>query len=213
MGNKMALKDYIDKYHNKKDELALDPEYENALSENFNGSSYLSKYAFKFKLSLSNEENFEKLFEIIGEKNSYNNDIVTLDSVRYLYYALTINNIKIKFYLIAFLIFGNKESMEVSDFKKNLQNLFLYPNYTSYLDQFLNYSKDLIITKNVIDKSKSKKGEVRIQKEIKIKDFINHKGNQDENIAFLRHLFFLKKVQRISKFNFFPDICVLIFQL
>ena len=111
MGNKLTLQECIDKTINKKNELTLEPEYENSLRENFSGSSYLSKYNFKFKLTLSKDENREKLFEILGE-NSNNNDIVSLDSVRYLYYALTNDNLKIKFYLIAFLIFGNKEFIE-----------------------------------------------------------------------------------------------------
>ena len=200
----MTLQECIDKTINKKNELTLELEYENSLRENFSGSSYLSKYDFKFKLTLSKEENREKLFEILGE-NSNNNDIVSLDSVRYLYYALTNNNIKIKFYLIAFLIFGNKEFIEVGNYKKNLKNLFLYPNHTSYINQFINFSRDLIITENYIDKSKSEKGEVKQRKVIKIKDFINHKGNQNQNIGFLNNLHFLKKIPRISQFKFEPN--------
>ena len=86
-------------------------------------------------------------------------------------------------------------------YQNNLKNLFLYPNHTSYINQFLNYSKDLIITKNVIDKSKSEKGEIKQEKEIKIKDFINHKGNQNQNIGFLRDLHFLKKIPTIIQFK------------
>ena len=204
MGNKLTLQECIDKTINKKNELTLEPEYENSLRKNFSGSSYLSKYDFKFKLTLSKEENREKLFEILGE-NSNNNDIVSLDSVRYLYYALTNDNLKIKFYLIAFLIFGNKEFIEEGNYQKNLKNLFLYPNHTNYMNQFLNFSRDLIITENYIDKSKSEKGEVKQRKVIKIKDFINHKGNQNQNIGFLNNLHFLKKIPRISQFKFEPN--------
>jgi tRNA 2-selenouridine synthase SelU len=154
MGNKMAIKEYINKAKKDNRTITLDEKGKNKLIEiypqsvnNDENLVFLRKNIFRIAMQLSDDKNFEKIFEIFGEKDDEKKeDIITFDSIKYLYCAFTDDSPKIKFILITFLLFGNKEFIRRFDLGNNISNLFLsYPkSFNDYLDYIENlYQKEI----------------------------------------------------------------------
>ena len=156
----MAIKNYINNAYKKgnysvsKDK-AIDnklkevfPQYQQKTNQfyqfnNYTGEEiYIGKNALRFCLQLSDDKNFEKIFEIFGEKNEKKEEIITFDSLKYLYYSFTNeDNPKIKFILISFLLFGKEEQLEINELRKIITQ-FEYNNDT-LLNLFSNYNENL----------------------------------------------------------------------
>ena len=215
MGNKLAIKKYIDRETHSKNKLFLDEESDNYLKEmypksinNDAESLYINKNLFRRAMQISDDKNYERIFEIFGEKTEKNENIITFDSIKYLYYAFTSDNIKIKFILIGFLIFGNKEYISEDDFNNNIKNFF--DKYKKLINPFSNYSKKLLKPDNNKTKSQSnnnKKQDTKDTKDtkdnmiIKRNNFINN-YETFENLELINEFIFYKKIPGISKFKF-----------
>ena len=215
MGNKLAIKKYIDRETHSKNKLFLDEESDNYLKEmypksinNDAESLYINKNLFRRAMQISDDKNYERIFEIFGEKTEKNENIITFDSIRYLYYAFTSDNIKIKFILIGFLIFGNKEYISEDDFNNNIKNFF--DKYKKLINPFSNYSKKLLKPDNNKTKSQSnnnKKQDTKDTKDtkdnmiIKRNNFINN-IDTFANLELINEFIFYKKIPGISKFKF-----------
>ena len=177
---------------------------------------YLKKNIFREFLQLYDKKMFDRIFEIFGEIDDKYGEIITLDSLKYLYYSFTNDDPKIKFILITFLIFCNKKSMGKIEL---INNIFLTLN--SELSQSIYKLVDLVEINS--EKSKNKKTnykkfpkshkkikeseenfyfEIIIERE----DFINSfKFYEKTNKNFLTNFHFLKKFTCISKFKFDPN--------
>ena len=222
MGNKMAIKNYINNAYKKgnysvsKDK-AIDnklkevfPQYQQKTNQfyqfnNYTGEEiYIGKNVLRFCLQLSDDKNFEKIFEIFGEKNEKKEEIITFDSLKYLYYSFTNeDNPKIKFILISFLLFGKEEQLEINELRKIITQ-FEYNNDT-LLNLFSNYNENLF---RIINNKKVKHRHKNVeQKFIQRHEFIkNYELFEEPNKSdSLVNFHFLKKFTGSSLFKLEAD--------
>ena len=215
MGNKITIKDYINKITQKNSYSVTQDEYiENELkrilpayqsllyANDYNGQMlFIRKNNFRLCLQLSDEKYLEKIFEIFGEKDEKNEDIITIESIKYLYYSFTTDDINIKLILIAFLNFGNKEILEENDIGKNI-SIFDYPN-NELRFVFNNYFRDLSVFVNPMSgKHKHSKIEARyINRDDFIRYLFNFEKDKNKKIEAVKDFHFLKKYIGTSEYK------------
>jgi len=140
MGNKLTIKKYIKTANNNR-KIVLDEKIEKEIKDLFpqqhNNNYYPNNYAFneqkpclkKYELrnllQISDKANFDRIFEIFGDKNEDKEEIIYQENLKYLYYSFTDNQSKIKFILFSFLIFGDKEYIEEKELKKLISHFFI----------------------------------------------------------------------------------------
>ena len=214
MGNTSSIKGYINKVNqNIRFNLEKDEAIDNKLKELFpqykqinNHEApeiFIRKNIFRIFLQISEEENFGKIFEIFGEKDEKQQEIVTFDSIKYLYYAFTKEDSKIKIILISFLIFGNKKYLEENILTSYISKVNF--NNKELTELFIDYIKKLAM----IDRKKEKYPHSKVKEiNIKIEDFIHlffklEEGKQ-KRIDLISNFHFLKHFTGISTFKLDP---------
>ena len=112
------------------------PKWESAIGDNLKKniysiiSNYMSnryefvlKNNFKYILQLSDEEIFDKIYNIFGS-NLEGHEFFTLKDIECLYYSIKSKKPKIKKILIAFLIFQNEKELKFNDINRNIFKIF-----------------------------------------------------------------------------------------
>ena len=205
MGTQMAIKKYINK-EKKTKKLELDEKSLNELKELFprqinqneEQTLYIGKNDLCNLLQIAEKKNFERIFEIFGQKTENKEDIITFESIEYLYYSFTNENPKIKMILFAFLIFGDKEILDEKElntmislhFNKN-ENLF---------NPFLKYAMKLGEIED--NKKKKKHTHSAYYKIIERNDFFKCTNYfEDGNLDIISNFHFLKTFKGISEFK------------
>ena len=202
----MAIKKYINR-ENKTKKLVLDEKSLNELKELFprqinqdeEQSLYIGKNDLCNLLQISEKKNFERIFEIFGQKTENKEDIITFESIEYLYYSFTNENPKIKMILFAFLIFGNKEIMDEKELRK------IIPIFFNKNDNLLNpFFKYTIKLGEIVDNKKKKKHTHANpdDKNIERNDFFKCANEFEEgNLDIITNFHFIKKFKGISEFK------------
>ena len=216
----MAIKEYINKAKKVNRTITLDEKGKNKLIEMYPQSVnndenlvFLRKNNFRIAMQLSDDKNFEKIFEIFGEKDDEKKeDIITFDSIKYLYCAFTDDSPKIKLILITFLLFGKNEFMGKIDLTNAILYLFLKPTpFINHLEHIENiYQKEGKNNKKDNNKKPHKqlktegnKDENPLEISIKRSDFIKYFDlSEEKNSKFMNDFHFLKQIEGISEFKF-----------
>ena len=231
MGNKLAFKTYINRANKGKRTITLDEKDQIKLREMYPQSVnndenliILRKNIFRIQLQLSDDKNFERIFEIFGEKDEEKKeDIITIDSIKYLYYSFSNDSPKIKFILITFLLFGNKESTGMIDLSNNISSLFskcenMIQLMSEYLKKIENINQKEKKNSKNNQKDNTKNSHRQLKTEdgksanpfesmpIKRSDFIKYFDLfEKQNPKFMNDFHFLKQIQGISEFKFVPN--------
>ena len=180
MGTQLVIKKYIN-HELKKKKLTLDEEGQKQFNDLFsqnpnydeNHDNDLKKNYFRYIIQISNEENFRTIFKIFGEIKDNNEQIISLDSLRYLYYSFTSDNPRIKLILIAFLLFSGNESIDKDKLNTNI--CILFQNNSSMLKILLEFMSYFCLNQNSIkSKQKHKNNDGIKQIIIDINDFIKY---------------------------------------
>ena len=211
----MAIKEYINKAKKVTRTITLDEKGKNKLIEMYPQSVnndenlvFLRKNIFRIAMQLSDDKNFEKIFEIFGEKDDEKKeDIITFDSIKYLYCAFTDDSPKIKLILITFLLFGKNEFMGKIDLTNAIVYLFLIPTpFIEHLEHIENiYQKEGKYNKKDNNKKPHKqlktegnKDENPLEISIKRSDFIKYFDlSEEKNSKFMNDFHFLKQIEGI----------------
>ena len=88
-----------------------------------NTHEFILKNNFKYILQFSDEEIFDKIYNIFGT-NLEGHELFTLKDIEYLYFSFKSINRKIKKILIAFLIFQNEKELKFNDINRNISKIF-----------------------------------------------------------------------------------------
>ena len=205
MGTQMAIKKYINK-ENKTKKLVLDEKSLNELKELFprqinqneEQTLYIGKNDLCNLLQIAEKKNFERIFEIFGQKTENKEDIITFESIEYLFYSFTNENPKIKMILFAFLIFGDKEIMEEKELKKIIP--FFFNKNDNLLNPFFKYTVKL---GEIADNKKKKKhAHNPDDKIIERNDFFKCTNFfEDGNLDIITNSHFIKIFKGISEFK------------
>ena len=205
MGTQMAIKKYINR-ENKTKKLELDEKSLNELKELFprqinqneEQTLYIGKNDLCNLLQIAEKKNFERIFEIFGQKTENKEDIITFESIEYLFYSFTNENPKIKMILFAFLIFGDKEIMEEKELKKIIP--FFFNKNDNLLNPFFKYTVKL---GEIADNKKKKKhAHNPDDKIIERNDFFKCTNFfEDGNLDIITNFHFIKIFKGISEFK------------
>ena len=179
-----------------------------------NKNYYITKNNLKNILYISEQKNFEKIFEIFGEKSEDGEEIITLDSLSYLYYSFTDDNPKTKFILISFLIFGKKEFIKEKELNIRIKDIFGKIENLHIL--FMLYAlklKDFLYNKNNNNKSHQKiKEKIIFQRHDFIKNidlFLSEDSKILEKYSFIKEIIGASKYKLNNKnklcLNFYCD--------
>ena len=155
-----------------------------------NRQDFILKNRFKYVLQFSDEEIFDKIYNIFGT-NLEGHELFTLKDLEYLYYSIKTDKPKIKKILIAFLIFQNEKELKFNDLNKNIIKIF---RGDEIIINNLNSIFKNILEENAININKKKKKNINKEEDtLNKKIFIN--GNEDLK------LFELKKIKEIYGSN------------
>ena len=207
MGTQLPIKKYINEVNRKK-KFKLDEKTEQELKEiimqiqsNFNQDQeqmIISKNNLRNLLQISEKKNFEIIFNIFGEKNENKQDIVTFESLEYLYYAFHSDNPKIKFILFSFMIFENNETIEEKEINNIIKNL-LSRIEKIYLS-FANYPMSLPKIMNNKNKKQNKNEDFKMV--VTRNDFIRNMNNINGGLELLEKYKFINDFKPMSEFKF-----------
>ena len=207
MGTQLPIKKYINEVNRKK-KFKLDEKTEQELKEiimqiqsNFNQDQeqmIISKNNLRNLLQISEKKNFEKIFNIFGEKNENKQDIVTFESLEYLYYAFHSDNPKIKFILFSFMIFENNETIEEKEINNIIKNLLIRIEKI-YLS-FANYPMSLPKIMNYKNKKQNKNEDFKMV--VTRNDFIRNMNNINGGLELLEKYKFINDFKPMSEFKF-----------
>ena len=171
----------------------------------------IHKSMFKNLIQLSNDQLFEILFKIFGRivekkqrKEKIQEEIITFEDLKYLYYSFTTSNIKIKIILLSFLIFQYKPKLNYQEFNNIIfKKLFMKDiKIQEYLTS--------IITNTLISKNDMNQ-KAREENEITRLGFIEKIRQND---SFLKEFNFIKPIlgeselkqeELKNKFNYICD--------
>ena len=188
MGNTTTIKNYINNV-NPNIKLRLEEIKLHQLCDYIEENKeifYIEKKELKNILCNLEEKKCDRIFQIFGEINEKKEDIISFESLKYLYYAFTDDNPKIKFILLSFLLFGNKEFMEEKELNINI-HYFLNSVEKLYI-LFVNYS--------ILCSRSLKSNQIIIQRH----DFINS-GENSEILEYLKEYHFIRQIVGTSKFK------------
>ena len=207
MGVQMPIKKYINEVNRKK-KFKLDDQSLKELTDvfphnvNFNEEKqrlYINKNVLRNLLQISTKKNFEKIYNIFGEKGDNKEDIVTFESLEYLYYAFTDNNPKVKFILFSFLIFENNESIEEKEINTIIKDLFKkVENMHIAFMQYTLKVKDICIN-NYKKKKSNKNADNKVQ--IMRHDFIKNMNLFEGGVQAFDNYKFIKDFKALSEFK------------
>ena len=203
----MPIKKYINEVNRKK-KFKLDDQSLKELTDvfphnvNFNEEKqrlYINKNVLRNLLQISTKKNFEKIYNIFGEKGDNKEDIVTFESLEYLYYAFTDNNPKVKFILFSFLIFENNESIEEKEINTIIKDLFkkVENMHISFMQYTLKV-KDICIN-NYKKKKSNKNADNKVQ--IMRHDFIKNMNLFEGGVQAFDNYKFIKEFKALSEFK------------
>ena len=155
-----------------------------------NRHEFILKNNFKYILQMSDEEIFDKIYNIFGT-NLEGHELFYLKDVEYLYLSIKSKEPKIKKILIAFLIFQNEKELKFNEINRNISKIFRGDDIIINNLNLIFQSKIAENTENI--NKKKKKNKNKEEDTLSKKDFIN--GNEK------LELFVLKKVKRLYGSN------------
>ena len=133
---------------------------------------FILKNNFKYILQLSDEEIFDKIYNIFGT-NLEGHELFTLKDIEYLYFSIKSKKPEIKKILIAFLIFQNEKEIKFNDIIKNINKIFRGDEIIINNLNLLFQSK---LEENAVNiNKKKKKNKNKEEDTLSKKDFINGK--------------------------------------
>ena len=205
MGTQLPIKKYINDVNRKK-KFKLDDKAEQELKDiinpnqiNFNQEQQqliISKNDLRLLLQISEKKNFEKIFNIFGEKNENKQDIVTFESLEYLYYVFHSDNPRVKFILFSFLIFENNETIEEKDLNNLIKNLL-----SRIENIYLAIMKYSIKVREICNTKYKKSNKNQESKIVMRNDFIKNMNNFEGVLELLDKYKFIKDFTPMSEFN------------
>ena len=206
MGSQLGIKKYIN-HELKKNQLTLDKvgeiEFNNLFSSNpnYDGSHdyEIKKSYFRYIMQISKEEKFETIFKIFGEKKENDEQIITLESLKYLYFSFTTDNSRIKLILITFIIFDGNESIDKDKINKKFCDLF--NNNEKMLELTSKIMPELYSSEKLNKpKKRHKDSGDNFEIQISINDFLKYCFVTGKNNEF-NDFIFLKKFTGSSQFK------------
>ena len=206
MGAQLPIKKYINEVNRKK-KFKLDDKSLQELKETFSNPVnyneeqqrlYLGKNDLRNLLQISKKKNFEKIFNIFGEKNENKQDIITFESLEYLYYVFHNKDPRIKFILFSFMIFENKDSIEEKEINNIIKDLF--SKLGEIYVEFVKYSLKVQI---ICDNKYKKLNKNSDSKIVMRNDFIKNVNSTENHILELLEKYqLLKEYKTMSEFKF-----------
>ena len=189
MGTQLPIKKYINEVNRKK-KFKLDEKTEQELKE----------------IIMQIQSNFNQDQEqMIISKNNLRNllnenkqEIVTFESLEYLYYAFHSDNPKIKFILFSFMIFENNDSIDEKEINNIIKNL-LSRIEKIYLS-FANYPMSLPKIMNNKNKKQNKNEDFKMV--VTRNDFIRNMNNINGGLELLEKYKFINDFKPMSEFKF-----------